>query len=117
MSATLSAYRNALRATKVVFRHDLPILTAARTQIKENIRNNSNLKDTTEIVEAVKKLNDVSKFLISNIVQGEKQDDGKYFLNFHEKTELGDNESIKQGKKNLGSLAGKKGSSIRSCKD
>lgn len=118
MSATLSAYRNALRATKVAFRQDLPILTAARLQIKENIRNNSNLNnESNELKEAIEKLNDVSKFLISNVVQGEKQQDGRYFLNFHEDTELGDNESIKQSKKNLGSLAGKKGSSIKSCKD
>ncbi|RCK67747.1 Mitochondrial zinc maintenance protein 1, mitochondrial [Candida viswanathii] len=117
MSATLSAYRNALRATRVAFRGDLPILHAARTKIKENIIDKAQLQDPTEIEEAVKQLNEVSKFLISNIVQGQKQQDGKYFLNFHEKTELGDNETIKQGKKEMGSLAGKKGSSIKSCRD
>lgn len=117
MSSVLSAYRNALRATKVAFRQDLPIFQAARVQLKQGIRDNSNLQAQPEIEEAVQKLNEVAKFLIQNIVQGEKQQDGKYFLNFHEKTELGDNETIKQGRKEMGSLAGKKGSSIKSCKD
>ena len=85
MSSVLSAYRNALRATKVAFRQDLPILQAARVQLKQGIRDNSNLQAQPEIEEAVQKLNEVAKFLIQNIVQGEKQQDGKYFLNFHEK--------------------------------
>ena len=103
----ISAYRNAIRATSIAFRQDRPILQAARTQIKTELRNNKSLSDKQQIEEAVTKLEEVNRFLISNVVQGEKQQDGKYFLNFHEKTELGDNETIKQGNK-LGSLSGKK---------
>ena len=48
-------------------------------QLKQGIRDNSNLQAQPEIEEAVQKLNEVAKFLIQNIVQGEKQQDGKYF--------------------------------------
>lgn len=110
----LGAYRQALRATRVAFKTDLPVLTAARTQIKQGFLDNKNITDQDEQQEAVDKMNEVSKFLIKNIVQGEKKDDGKYFLNFHERTELGDNESIKQSKAEMGSLAGAK---AKKCSD
>ncbi|ABN64330.1 predicted protein [Scheffersomyces stipitis CBS 6054] len=115
VSAAKSAYRNALRATRIAFRQDVPVLSSARLQIKDGFTKNRELKDEAEISEAISKLNEVSKFLVQNIVQGEKQEDGKYFLNFHEKTELGDNETIRQGNKaNLGSLAGAK---VKKCSD
>ncbi|KAK6200515.1 mitochondrial zinc maintenance protein 1, mitochondrial [Scheffersomyces amazonensis] len=113
-----SAYRNALRATRIAFRQDIPILQGARLQIKQGFEKHRNLDSLDKIEEEITKLNEVSQFLIKNIVQGEKQSDGKYFLNFHEKTELGDNETIKQGgKSNLGSLAGAKGSKVKKCSD
>lgn len=66
-------------------------------------------KNSANADEDIDKLNEVSKFLVQNIVQGEKQGDGKYFLKFHDKTELGDNETIKQNNRvNMGSLAGSK---------
>jgi complex III assembly factor LYRM7 len=105
-NAALSAYKNALRATKIAFANDIPILAGARSQIKQGFLDSKDLADSKQIEDQITHLNDVSKFLIKNVVQGQKQPDGKYFLNFHEKTELGDNESIKQHK--LGSLSGKK---------
>ncbi|KAK6458682.1 mitochondrial zinc maintenance protein 1, mitochondrial [Scheffersomyces xylosifermentans] len=107
-AAAVRAYRNALRATKVAFRQDIPMLASARSQIRQGFQQHSDLTDTTQIEEEIQKLNDVSKFLIQNIVQGEKKEDGKYLLNFHERTELGDNETIKQSKNEMGSLSGAK---------
>jgi len=110
-NAALSAYRNALRATRIAFANDIPVLAGARSQIKQGFLDSKDLTDSNQIDEQITHLNDVSKFLVKNIVQGERQADGKYFLNFHEKTELGDNESIKQHK--LGSLSGKKCSDLK----
>ncbi|KAI5959071.1 MZM1 [Candida pseudojiufengensis] len=113
---TKQAYRQALKSINTVFKNDYPILNAAKQQIKTEIYKNSNLKNESEINEAITKLKEISKFLISNLVQGELKSDGKYFLNFHDKIELGDNESIKLNKNEMGSLSGKKGNSIRSIK-
>ncbi|KAK6460163.1 mitochondrial zinc maintenance protein 1, mitochondrial [Scheffersomyces coipomensis] len=116
IAAAKSAYRNALRATKIAFRQDIPVLTESRLQIKQGFKQHQSLTNIEQIEQEITKINDISKFLIQNIVQGEKQDDGKYYLNFHEKTELGDNETIKQGNKdNMGSLAGAKGSKVKKC--
>lgn len=107
--STIQAYRSALRATKLAFRNDVTVLESARAKIKEGILEHKDLVGDAMNVE-INKLNEVSKFLTMNIVQGQLQEDGRYYLNFHDKTELGDNETIKQGKKHddMGSLAGKK---------
>ncbi|KAG7194275.1 Mitochondrial zinc maintenance protein 1, mitochondrial [Scheffersomyces spartinae] len=109
MSA-LQAYRNALRATKVAFKKDVPVLTAARTKIREGFEEHRGLSDESLIQEEVTKLNGISQFLVRNVVQAKKQDNGKYLLDIHSETELGDNESIKNPKKDMGSLAG-----VKSC--
>lgn len=110
----INAYRNALRATRVAFKNDLPVLTAARTQIKQGFIDNKDLAQQEQQQEAIDKMNEVSQFLIKNIVQGEKQEGEKYFLKFHDRTELGDNETIKQSKAEMGSLAGAK---VKRCSD
>lgn len=117
-SPAIAAYRQALRATRIAFRQDTRMVSAARTQIKDGFLKNRLLGEP-EATEEVKKLNDVSRFLVENIVQGERQEleNGKdrYLLHFHEKTELGDNESIKQSKANMGLLAGAK--AVKRCSD
>lgn len=110
----LQAYKNSLKATFLAFKGDTAVLTASRIKIKEGILENKHLTGTT-CEEEITKLEEVSKFLTKNIVQGQRQEDGKYFLNFHSNTELGDNETIKQGNKNLGSLKGTGSSSIKKC--
>lgn len=109
----LSAFRGALRATHTAFKGDPEVLSAARLQIREGFRKHSNLAEE-EARSEITKLNEVSQFLVKNIVQGTRDDkDGRYFLNFHEKTELGDNETIKQNNRaNMGSLAG---ASVKKC--
>lgn len=115
MSVALSAYRTALRATGVAFRGDTTVLNAARLKIKQGFEENRELSDAGKIDEEIQKLNEVSSFLIKNIVQGELKDGEKYHLKFHSRTELGDNESIKQNNRaNLGSLAGAK---VKKCSD
>ncbi|GMM36906.1 Mzm1 protein [Saccharomycopsis crataegensis] len=96
----LSSYLRAFRATRVAFQGDLPVLTASRGEIRENFRN----PDTSKPLEArLKEMDDISTFLLRNIVQGKKMEnaDGKYALNIHSKTELGDNDSVKKAKKVL----------------
>lgn len=112
-SLALSAFRDALRATHVAFKGDPEVLHAARLQIREGYRKHGNLKEEDARSE-ITKLNEVSQFLIKNIVQGSRDEkDGRYFLNFHDKTELGDNETIKQSNRaNMGSLAGAK---VKKC--
>lgn len=112
----LSAYRNALRATRIAFEGelslfflsgipitnknigDVALLNASREQIRQGFHK-PDLKKTDE--KRIKELNDIAKFLVSNIVQGKKNESGKYKLNIHEGTELGDNESVKKAKQQL----------------
>lgn len=113
--SALKAYRYALRSTRVAFQGDPEVLYASRNKIKSGFKENEKLNDTEKINEEIKKLNEVSSFLVKNIVQGEIDEEGRYMLKFHDKTELGDNETIKQNNKaNLGSLAGAK---IKKCSD
>lgn len=51
------------------------MLTAARAQIKQGMRNPDPKKSAEE---NIKHLEDVSKFLLSNIVQAKKNESGKY---------------------------------------
>lgn len=111
---TLRAYKTALRATSKAFTGDKPILAAARLKIKEGILENKQ-SQAPELEEQINNLNEISLFLKKNIVQGEEQKDGKFFLKFHSDIELGDNDSIKQSKEEMGSLAGKKGAAIKKC--
>lgn len=108
LNPALKAYRHALRATRVAFPGDLYMLNAARTQVKDGIMANRKLADSAEIEKAVTHLDEVAAFLIKNIVQGELQKNERYHLKFHEKTELGSNDTIKQSKAEMGSLAGVK---------
>lgn len=114
MNPALQAYRTALRATGKAFKGDTVVLTESRNKIKQEILGHKSLQ-SPEREEEINKLNEVSLFLRKNIVQGQRQDDGKYYLNFTPDTELGDNDTIKQSKKDMGSLAGKKGNTIRKC--
>ncbi|KAL6948941.1 hypothetical protein ACO0QE_001421 [Hanseniaspora vineae] len=119
----LWAYKDALRATNIVFKHDEQLLQKSRTLIRTGMTNPELLyeqfpkipKDNTE--DQIQHLLDVSKFLKSNIVQGSSKNSGVsaskesnsaetstqkgtngelpvYHLNIHKHTELGDNESI-----------------------
>jgi complex III assembly factor LYRM7 len=73
-------------------------LNASREQIRQGFYQ----PDESKSVDArIKHLEDVSKFLLSNIVQAKKNETGKYRLNIHEHTELGDNESVKKAKATL----------------
>lgn len=107
MSTTLralNAYRNGLRATRVAFGRDLPMLSAARAKMREGMLNPPNPELSPE--QQIQHLNDVSTFLKRNIVQGQKVNQGRYHLNIHKDTELGDNESIKTTKKTLAARGG-----------
>lgn len=103
------SYRQALRATRIAFQQDLPMLLSARGQIKQGFVEGRTIPET-EAVEAIEKMNSVSKFLIENLVQGIRKTGERYELQFHDKTELGDNDSIKNTKSEMGLLAGKRAS-------
>ena len=106
-AAALSAYKSALRATKTAFGGDLEVLHAARTQIRAGF--GEPVESEAQAVERIEHLNGVASILNQNIVQGrKKENDERYMLNIHSKTELGDNETIKTKKSEMGSLAGAK---------
>ncbi|KAL6944686.1 hypothetical protein ACO0RG_001431 [Hanseniaspora osmophila] len=132
----LSAYKEALRATNIVFKHDEQLLQKSRTLIRTGMTDPTLLyaqfpkipKDNAE--EQIQHLLDVSNFLKSNIVQGtskktgtdvsdsknnksvQKDTNGElpvYHLNIHKHTELGDNESINdppKGTLKVGNVSG-----------
>lgn len=70
------------------------MLVASRQKMREGMQKPPNPELSKE--EQVKHLEDVALFLRRNIVQGKMHSDtGRYELNIHEETELGDNETIK----------------------
>lgn len=112
---SLQAYRTALRATRIAFNGDAQMLRASRAQFKQSFLANQHLEDREELKKALTHLNEVSQFLVKNIVQGEMQENKRYNLKFHKQTELGSNETIKEDHKSkMGTLAGAK---VRKCSD
>lgn len=77
---------------------DIRLLNASREQIRTGFRNPDESKSVEERLDHIE---GVARFLRSNIVQGKKNESGKFRLNIHEHTELGDNESVKLAKKTL----------------
>lgn len=113
----LQAYRAALRATRIAFNGDNFVLGQARTKIREGFETNRHL-EAENSEKAIADIQEVSTFLVKNIVQGVKQDgEDRYALKFHKQTELGSNDTIKQGKAEIGTLAGAKGTKMRKCSD
>ncbi|KAF9740333.1 Mitochondrial zinc maintenance protein 1, mitochondrial [Paraphaeosphaeria minitans] len=104
----IAAYRNLLRSTRIAFRGDTRILSAARLEVRKNFENNRSLATgSEEYSKQITHAEEVAKFLRENVVQGEAMDtEGSYKLNIHEHTERGNNEDIKKGKGNT--LAGTK---------
>ncbi|KAJ5301508.1 hypothetical protein PENANT_c002G05823 [Penicillium antarcticum] len=93
-----SAYRQVLRATRVVFHNDLPVLLAARQEARQNFEKNRRPAVDTgmQINHAI----EVANILRHNIVQGSRakgDENAKWELNIHEQIERGDNDSIKVG--------------------
>lgn len=92
------AYRHLLRAARIAFQGDAPILTAAQSQIRTEFRSKATLDPSdASVPAAIQHAEEVARFLRENVVQGKKLDEGenRYKLNIHEHTERGDNESIK----------------------
>lgn len=103
LSNAFTAYRNLLRASRIAFRSDLEVLQAARSKMREEFAQKDSDKPVEERIEHA---NAVAKFLVQNVVQGVRREEDKYTLNIHNRTELGDNNTIKQKKSDMGSLAG-----------
>ncbi|CAM1501552.1 Fc.00g035360.m01.CDS01 [Cosmosporella sp. VM-42] len=103
----LVAYRNLMRAARIAFQGDAPILSAAQAQIRNEFRQNALLNPSDESVSAgIQHAEAVAKVLRENVVQGQKTqaDEESYKLRIHEYTERGDNESIKTA--STGSVGG-----------
>ncbi|KFH42539.1 Mitochondrial zinc maintenance protein-like protein [Hapsidospora chrysogenum ATCC 11550] len=98
---SLTAYRHLLRAARIAFQGDAPILSAAQSQIRNEFRQRSTLSDTESVQAAVQHAEEVARVLRENVVQGRRTDgdEHSYKLNIHEYTERGDNDSIKKAGK------------------
>ncbi|UNI22136.1 Mitochondrial zinc maintenance protein 1, mitochondrial [Purpureocillium takamizusanense] len=103
----LVAYRNLMRAARIAFQGDAPVLAAAQDQIRHEFRQRSALDASAPDAQAaLQHAGEVARFLRENVVQGRKaaDEEGTYKLRIHEHTERGDNESIKMG--SMGTLGG-----------
>ncbi|RVX75465.1 Mitochondrial zinc maintenance protein 1, mitochondrial [Exophiala mesophila] len=93
----LAAYRHLLRATRIAFAGDFPLLHAARSQARAGFQNLSSLDPSSdEAVKAIAHAEGVVDVLRHNVVQG-KQVEGSDVLklNIHKDTERGDNDTVK----------------------
>lgn len=97
----LSAYRNLLRATRIAFNGDVPLLHSARQQARQGFEKGRSLKpESSEAATAIQHAQGVSEVLRHNIVQGRQIDgtEDKYKLQIHEDTERGFNDTVKNPK-------------------
>ncbi|KAL6917450.1 hypothetical protein ACHAPO_011846 [Fusarium lateritium] len=92
----LNAYRHLMRAARIAFQGDAPVMSAAQIQIRNEFRQKATI-DASDAPAAIKHAEEVAKVLRQNVVQGRRIEDGKdsYKLRIHKDIERGDNESIK----------------------
>ncbi|ODV83569.1 hypothetical protein CANARDRAFT_185053, partial [[Candida] arabinofermentans NRRL YB-2248] len=94
-SLILKSYREALRATHLAFRNDLQTLSAARSTIKNKMKLKVDPEQPEwDLNQRLLHLDGVSTFLKRNIVQEMEVVEDRWFLNIHNETELGDNDTI-----------------------
>jgi complex III assembly factor LYRM7 len=71
----LAAYRHLLRATRIAFTGDLPMLHASQAQARQGFEDKRSLESSSEeVVKAIEHAEGVAEILRQNIVQGRKGD-------------------------------------------
>ncbi|KAG5974699.1 hypothetical protein E4U55_008085 [Claviceps digitariae] len=76
--AALAAYRELMRAARLAFQGDAPVLAAAQQQIRAGFSRQASLcpsESTTR--DAIQHAQDVAQFLRANVVQGKRMDSEK----------------------------------------
>ncbi|POR34334.1 Mitochondrial zinc maintenance protein 1, mitochondrial [Tolypocladium paradoxum] len=69
----LVAYRNLMRAARIAFQGDAPVLAAAQVQIRHEFRQKSSLESSSADSEAaIQHAEDVARILRENVVQGRR---------------------------------------------
>lgn len=100
--AAIQAYRNLLRAARIAFEGDAPVLTAARDSIRAGFRDKASLPASDPSIQpALAHAEEVATFLKANVVQGRPTGHDTFKLRIHKHTERGDNESIKFANQNV----------------
>ncbi|UZJ51312.1 hypothetical protein CBS101457_000632 [Exobasidium rhododendri] len=96
----IGLYKQLLRTSSQTFQGDAATAGAWRQQVRDQFQAASQETDSLKIDEGLRTWEDVVKVLRHNVVQGEFKEDRKVFhLNFTKDTELGSNESVRQGRK------------------
>ncbi|KAK3298683.1 uncharacterized protein B0H64DRAFT_385815 [Chaetomium fimeti] len=99
--AALTAYRHLMRAARIAFEGDVRTLDAAKQSIRQGFRDKASLPPSDPSIQpAIQHAQEVASFLKANLVQGKREEGGKYKLRIHEHTERGDNDSIKMANNN-----------------
>ncbi|KAL2001514.1 hypothetical protein VTN02DRAFT_1655 [Thermoascus thermophilus] len=97
-----SAYRRLLRATRIAFRDDYPILYAARAEARK--RFDENRREGVDTPMHIQHALETADILRHNIVQGVRdadKEDAQWELRIHDEIERGDNDSIKKAGKQV----------------
>ncbi|EIN07810.1 hypothetical protein PUNSTDRAFT_88482, partial [Punctularia strigosozonata HHB-11173 SS5] len=95
-AAARSAYRHLWRASSSTFAGDLPTLTAWRAKMRNDARAVEAESDPKAYESKITLAREIADILQKNIAQARKQENSDVWrLRLTEKTELGDNESIK----------------------
>ncbi|KAK1826899.1 hypothetical protein QBC39DRAFT_363310 [Podospora conica] len=111
LNMSVQTYRNLMRAARIAFQGDAPVLAGAQETIRKSFRDNASLPPSHPDVQAgLKHAEEVAQFLRTNLVQGKKEGD-VYKLNIHEHIERGDNDTVKLAGKTV-KIDGKKCSDL-----
>ncbi|GAB7346559.1 hypothetical protein MBLNU457_5235t2 [Dothideomycetes sp. NU457] len=100
-TAVLGVYRLLLRKIGKTFKEDEQTLVQAKLYARDgfNKYRHERYAGTIEAVQGIEHAKGVAQILEENVVQGSKlkgDANAPYKLNIHERTERGDNESVKQ---------------------
>lgn len=92
----LSVYKSFLKTIPIVFKNDTVLINASKQKVKEEILKKKYISEVNEIKKEIEDFKEINTFLLKNLIQGEKNARGNFFLNIHSMTELGENDSIKK---------------------
>lgn len=99
----LNAYRHCIRAINTVFQGDVKVLAGAKAKLRSEMQQSKSKEHPTmNVDQRITLLNQISKYLTCNLVQGVKNPGtDRYMLRFRKETELGKNSDIKKPRSTL----------------
>jgi len=79
-SKVILAYKNLLRAQRVAFANDIPMLSHMRSETRNHFESKREMTEENKIFEAIDEANNATDFILNQIIQIEKRPSSSYVM-------------------------------------